>query len=38
MFVMHEKASVCFIYMQPYKVKFKYDQTNMKQVSYCDDV
>ena len=34
---MHEKAKcVCFIYMQPKKVKFKYVQINMKQVSYKD--
>ena len=33
--VMHEKAKcVCFIYMQPQKVKFKSVQINMKQVSY----
>ena len=32
---MHEKAKcVCFIYMQPQKVKFKYVQINMKHVSY----
>ena len=32
---MHEKAkSVCFNYMQPQKVKFKFVQINMKQVSY----
>ena len=32
---MHERAkSVCFIYMQPQKVKFKSVQINMKQVSY----
>ena len=32
---MHEKAKcVCFIYMQPQKVKFKYAQVNMKQVLY----
>ena len=32
---MYEKAKyVCFIYMQPQKVRFKYVQTNMKQVSY----
>ena len=35
MFVMHEKANfVCFIYMQPQKMKFKSVQINMKQVSY----
>ena len=28
-------ALVCFNYMQPQKVKFKYVQINMKQVSYC---
>ena len=34
-FVMNEKAKfVCFIYMQSQKVKFKYAQINMKQVSY----
>ena len=34
-FVMHEKTKyVCFIYMQPQKVKFKFVQINMKQVSY----
>ena len=33
--VMYEKAKfVYFIYMQPQKVKFKYVQINMKQVSY----
>ena len=33
--VMHEKAKfVCFIYMQPQKVKFKSVQINTKQVSY----
>ena len=33
--VMHEKAKlVCFIYMQPQKVKFKSVQIYMKQVSY----
>ena len=33
---MHEKAKcVCFIYMQPLKVKFKFVQLNMKHVSYC---
>ena len=33
--VTHEKAKfVCFIYMQPQKVKFKFVQINMKQVSY----
>ena len=33
--VMHEKAKfVCFIYMQPQKMKFKFLQINMKQVSY----
>ena len=32
---MHEKTKcVCFIYMQPEKVKFKSVQINMKQVSY----
>ena len=32
--VMHEKAKfVCFIYMQPQKVKFKSVQINIKQVS-----
>ena len=32
---MHEKARiVCFIYMQPQKVKFKFVQINMKRVSY----
>ena len=36
--VMHEKAKfVCFIYMQPQKVKFKFVQINMKQVSYIND-
>ena len=35
MYVMHEKATcVCFINMQPQKVKFKVVQINMKQVSY----
>ena len=35
MSVMHEKAKcVCFIYMQPQKVKFKSVQINMKQVSF----
>ena len=35
MSVMREKAKfVCFIYMQPQKVKFKSVQINMKQVSY----
>ena len=33
--IMHEKAKfVCFIYMQPQKMKFKSVQINMKQVSY----
>ena len=33
--VMHEKAKCfLFIYMQPQKVKFKFVQINMKQVSY----
>ena len=33
--VMHEKAKfVCFIHMQPQKVKFKFVQINMKQVLY----
>ena len=37
-FDMHEKAIfVCFVYMQPQKVKFKYVQINMKQVSYFDN-
>ena len=32
---MYEKATfVCFIYMQPQKLKSKYVQINMKQVSY----
>ena len=32
---MHENAKfVCFIYMQPQKVKFKSVQINMKHVSY----
>ena len=32
---MHEQAKfVCFIYMQPRKMKFKFVQINMKQVSY----
>ena len=32
---MHEKAKfVCFIYIQPQKVKFKSVQINMKHVSY----
>ena len=32
---MHENAKcVCFIYMQPQKLKFKSVQINMKQVSY----
>ena len=36
--VMHEKAKfVCFIYMQPQKVKFIFVQINMKQVSYSVD-
>ena len=31
----HDKAkSVCFIQMQPQKVKFLYVQINMKQISY----
>ena len=31
---MHEKVNfICFIYMQPQKVKFKSVQLNMKQVS-----
>ena len=35
MSLMHEKAKcVCFIYMQPQKVNFKFVQINMKQVSY----
>ena len=35
MSVIYEKAkSVCFIYMQTQKVKFKFVQINMKQVSY----
>ena len=35
MSVMHEKATcVCFINMQPQKLKFKVVQINMKQVSY----
>ena len=34
---MHLKANcVCFIYMQPLKVKFKSVQINMKQVSYIE--
>ena len=33
--VIYKKAkSVCFIYMQTQKVKFKFVQINMKQVSY----
>ena len=33
--VIYEKAkSVCFIYMQTQKVKFKFVQINMNQVSY----
>ena len=33
--VMNEKAKlVCFIYMQTQKMKFKFVQINMKQVSY----
>ena len=36
--VMHEKAkSVCFDYMHPQKVKFKYVQINMKHVLYSTD-
>ena len=36
--VMYEKAKfVCFILMQPQKVKFKFVQINTKQVSYNDD-
>ena len=32
---MHEKAKcVCFIYMQPQKMEFKFVQINMKQASY----
>ena len=32
---MHEKAKfVCFIHMQPQKVKFKFVQINMKHVLY----
>ena len=35
MYVMYEKATlVCFIYMQPQKLKIKSVQINMKQVSY----
>ena len=38
-FIMHEKAKfVCFIYMQSQKVKFKYVQINMKQVSYIRQI
>ena len=34
---MHEQAKfVCFIYMQPQKVKFKSVQINIKQVSYIE--
>ena len=34
---MHEQATfVCFIYMQPQKVKFKSVQINIKQVSYIE--
>ena len=34
-YVMHEKAEfVCFIFILPQKVKFKFVQINMKQVSY----
>ena len=33
--VVYEKAKfVCFIYMQTQKMKFKFVQINMKQVSY----
>ena len=33
---MHEKAkSVCFNYIQPQKVKYKFVQINMKQVLYA---
>ena len=36
---MHEKAKyVCFISMQSQKVKFKFVQINMKQVSYNEDL
>ena len=36
---MHEKAKfVCFIYMQPQKVKFKSVQMTMKHVSYVKKV
>ena len=34
---MHEKAKfVCFIYMQPQRVKFKFVQINMKHVLYMN--
>ena len=34
---MHEKAKfVCFIYMQPQRVKFKFVQLNMKHVLYMN--
>ena len=33
---MKKAKCVCFIYMQPQKVKFKYVQINMKQVSYME--
>ena len=39
-YVMYEKATfVCFIYMQPQKLEFKYVQINMKHVLYvvCHD-
>ena len=35
MSVAYEKAEhICFIYMQQQKMKFKYVQINLKQVSY----
>ena len=37
--VIYEKAKfVCFIYMQPQKVKFTSVQINMKQVSYIHKI
>ena len=36
--VMHDKLKfVCFIHMQPQKVKFKFVKINMKQVSYIQN-
>ena len=34
---MKKQNLFCFIYMQPQKLKFKFVQINMKQVSYISD-